>query len=94
MRAYTNSTIREIITRACKERGISLNRLALIVGVTPAYMHDVLSFRKVARPLIRKIANTLGIADLPDIYEHLLHEIKERQKEVENNAEDSTKGGR
>ena len=90
MRAFTTTNIREIISQACKERGISLNRLALILGVTPAYLHDILSGRKVARPFVKRIANTLGIPDLPQRYEEFLHEKRMGSKGVENNGDEST----
>ena len=74
MGVSSHTTIRRIITEGCKRKGLSLNKLALILGTTSSYLYDILSGRKTSRPLIRKIANFLELPDLIPAYEQFLHE--------------------
>jgi transcriptional regulator with XRE-family HTH domain len=67
-----NQTIGEIVKGACRKRGVSLNRLALKLGVNPIYLNNVLYGKKSSRPLIRRIAETLHLPDLPQVYEEYL----------------------
>jgi transcriptional regulator with XRE-family HTH domain len=64
-----NQTIGDIVKEACRERGLSLNRLALRLGVNPIYLNNVLYGKKSSRPLICKIAEVLHVPDLPSQYE-------------------------
>jgi transcriptional regulator with XRE-family HTH domain len=64
-----NQTIGDIVKEACRERGLSLNRLALKLGVNPIYLNNVLYGKKSSRPLICKIAEFLHVPDLPEKYE-------------------------
>ena len=76
-----NLTIREIVKEKSRERGISLAKLAFELGVNQIYLLNVLHGRKVSRPLIRRIAQTLHVPDLPSQYEMFLS-----QRRVENKA--------
>jgi transcriptional regulator with XRE-family HTH domain len=74
-----NQTIGDIVKEACRKRGLSLNRLALRLGVNPIYLNNVLYGKKSSRPLICKIAEFLHLPDLPQVYEEYL-----KTKRVEN----------
>jgi transcriptional regulator with XRE-family HTH domain len=77
--------IGKIVKKACEERGLSLNRLALSLGVNPIYLNNVLYGKKSSRPLIRRIAQVLHLPDLPQVYEEYL-----RTKRVENKNKTSS----
>jgi transcriptional regulator with XRE-family HTH domain len=80
-----NQTIGKIVKDACRERRLSLNKLALRLGVNPIYLNNVLYGKKSSRPLIRKIAEFLHLPDLPNQYE--LYLVSRR---VENKRKKST----
>jgi hypothetical protein len=77
--------IRDIVKEACRRKGISLNRLALGLSINPVYLSNVIHGRKTSRPLIRKIAEVLGLPSLPQIYEEYLKNPKNPIKEVKSN---------
>ncbi len=79
------STIKEIIRQECRNKGISLYRLAKTLGIDLAYLSAVLSLAKISRPTILKIAEFLHRPDLLYIYEKEL-----RSRAVENKPEKST----
>jgi transcriptional regulator with XRE-family HTH domain len=76
--------IGDIVKEACRKRGLSLNKLALKLGVNPIYLNNVLYGKKSSRPLIRRIAEVLHLPDLPHIYEEYL-----RARRVENKGKTS-----
>ncbi|WP_216086081.1 helix-turn-helix domain-containing protein [Hydrogenobacter thermophilus] len=80
-----NQTIGDIVKEACRKRGLSLNRLALKLGVNPIYLNNVLYGKKSSRPLICKIAETLHLPDLPNQYEIYL-----ASRRVENKSHKPT----
>jgi transcriptional regulator with XRE-family HTH domain len=67
-----NQTIGDIVKEASKRQGLSLNRLALRLGVNPIYLNNVLYGKKSSRPLIQRIAQALHVPDLPSQYELFL----------------------
>jgi transcriptional regulator with XRE-family HTH domain len=81
-----NQTIGEIVKEACRKRGLSLNKLALKLGINPIYLNNVLYGKKSSRPLIRRISQVLHIPDLPSQYELFLS-----QRRVENKGKTSSK---
>jgi predicted transcriptional regulator len=72
-------TIRDIVREACMQKGLSLNKLALRLGVSPAYMSNILNGRKTSRPLIRRLSNVLDLPDLPKLYEGYLKAKKSQR---------------
>jgi transcriptional regulator with XRE-family HTH domain len=79
------TTITKIVKKSCREKGLSLNKLALSLGLNPVYLNNVLHGRKVSRPLIRKIAEVLHLPDLPTQYETYL-----ASRRVENKGNKTT----
>jgi transcriptional regulator with XRE-family HTH domain len=77
--------IKDIVKEAGKRQGISLSKLANILNVNHVYLFAVLSGRKISRPLVCKIAETLHIPDLPEKYEIYL-----ASRRVENKVAKST----
>ena len=75
-----NLNIREIVKEKSRERGISLAKLAFELGVNQIYLLNVLHGRKISRPLICKIAETLHIPDLPEKYEMFLSQRRVESK--------------
>ncbi len=73
--------IRDIVKERARERGISLRQLAQLLGVTNAYLHEILRGSGASRPLIRRIAHILDLPDLPERYEQFLHERKSGRAE-------------
>jgi len=87
-----SNLIRDIVKEAGRRKGISLSKLANILNVNHVYLFSVLSGKKISRPLICKIAETLHLPDLPHIYEEYL-----RARRVENKGNKPTpskKGGK
>jgi transcriptional regulator with XRE-family HTH domain len=78
--------IKELVKERCKERGLSLSRLAMEIGVNPTYLLFVLHGRNISRPLVRKVAGYLGYSELPVIYEEYLEYLKERRKKLKELA--------
>ncbi|QID32298.1 helix-turn-helix domain-containing protein [Pampinifervens florentissimum] len=79
------TTIKEIIRQECRNRGISLYKLAKDLGINLSYLSAVLSLTKVSRPTIFKIADYLHRPDLLFVYEKEL-----RSRVVESKSEKST----
>jgi transcriptional regulator with XRE-family HTH domain len=71
-----HTAIGKIVKEFCRKRGLSLNRLALSLGINPIYLSNVVHGKKVSRPLIRRIAETLEIPELPQAYEEYLRTKK------------------
>ncbi|MFZ8863360.1 MAG: helix-turn-helix domain-containing protein [Thermocrinis sp.] len=67
-----NPTIKEIVREKCREIGLSLAKLAFKLEVNQIYLLNVLHGRKVSRPLIKRLAETLHLSDLPSQYEMFL----------------------
>jgi transcriptional regulator with XRE-family HTH domain len=67
-----HTTIGIIVKESCRKKGLSLNRLALSLGINPIYLSNVVHGKKVSRPLIRRIAEVLNLPDLPQAYEEYL----------------------
>jgi transcriptional regulator with XRE-family HTH domain len=87
--------IKELVKERCKERGLSLSRLAMEIGLNPTYLLFVLHGRNISRPLVRKVAEYLGYSELPAIYEEYLEYLKERRRKVKELArvlEEETEG--
>ncbi|MFZ8785364.1 hypothetical protein [Thermocrinis sp.] len=74
------TSIRDIVKEAGRRQGISLSRLANILNVNHVYLFSVLSGKKISRPLICKIAETLHVPDLPEKYEIYLAERRVESK--------------
>jgi len=83
-----SNLIRDIVKEAGRRQGISLSKLANILNVNHVYLFSVLSSKKISRPLIRRIAETLHLPDLPQVYEEYL-----KTKRVENKGVRSTQKG-
>jgi len=97
MKATTKPTIRDIVKERAKEKGVSLNRLAIVLGVARQTLMQVLKGERTSRPLIARISKFLDLPDLPDLYEQFLHEKRMAAKGVEGKTDVSTKekgGGR
>lgn len=67
-----NPTIKEIVREKSRELGLSLAKLAFKLEVNQIYLLNVLHGRKVSRPLIKRLAETLHFPDLPSQYEMFL----------------------
>jgi transcriptional regulator with XRE-family HTH domain len=80
-----SNLIRDIVKEAGRKQGISLSKLAIILGVNHVYLFGVLGGRKISRPLIRRISQVLHIPDLPEKYERFLS-----QRRVENKGKKTT----
>jgi len=78
--------IKELVKERCKERGISLSRLAMEIGVNPTYLLFVLHGRNISRPLVRKVAEYLGYSELPAVYEEYLEYLRERRRKLKEIA--------
>jgi len=74
--------IRGIVKSRCKEKGLSLTKLALQLGVSPTYLMLVVHGRNSSRPLIQKIADTLELPVLPALYEQYLKYMRMRRKRL------------
>jgi len=97
METTTKPPIRDIVKERCKEKGISLNRLAVVLGVARQSLLQVLKGERTSRPLIARISKFLDLPELPDLYEQFLHEKRMGSQSVENNGDESTEergGGR
>ncbi|MFZ8861412.1 MAG: helix-turn-helix domain-containing protein [Thermocrinis sp.] len=82
------TTIKEIVKEKCREIGLSLAKLAFKLEVNQVYLLNVLHGRKVSRPLIKRLADTLHLFDLPSQYESYL-----ASRRVENKGVKSTRKG-
>jgi len=71
--------IGHLVKEACRERGLSLNRLALELGVNPIYLNNVIYGKKSSRPLIRRVAETLRLPHLTQVYEEYLKTKRENK---------------
>ena len=78
--------IKELVKERCKERGLSLSRLAMEIGVNPTYLLFVLHGRNISRPLVRKVAEYLGYSELPAVYEEYLEYLRERRRKLKEIA--------
>ena len=97
METTASHPIRDIVKDRARERGISLNRLAVALGVARQTLLQVLKGERTSRPLILRISKLLDLPELPDLYEEFLHTRKLARKWVESKAKVSTKekeGGR
>jgi transcriptional regulator with XRE-family HTH domain len=74
--------IKELVKERCKERGLSLSRLAMEIGVNPTYLLFVLHGRNISRPLVQKVAEYLGYSELPAIYEEYLEYLREKRRKL------------
>jgi transcriptional regulator with XRE-family HTH domain len=74
------SNLKDIVKEGCKRKGISLSKLALILGVNHVYLFAALSGKKISRPLIKRIAEVLHVPDLPSQYEMFLSQRRVESK--------------
>jgi transcriptional regulator with XRE-family HTH domain len=77
-----SNLIRDIVKEAGRRQGISLSKLANILNVNHVYLFGVLSGKKISRPLIRRIARTLHLPDLPEKYEMFLSQRHVESKDA------------
>jgi len=82
------TSIKGIIQERAREKGWSLRKLARMLGRDYDYLRQVLHGRSTSRPVIKELAQILGLPNLPDLYEEFL-----TQKRVEKKKGVSTKGG-
>lgn len=87
--------VKSIVKEACKEKGISVSKLALSMGISPVYLSNVLNNKKTSKPLVRKLAEVLGVPNLPSLYESYLEskKSKRRVKRPNKAKAKSNKGG-
>lgn len=88
-RAIVKPPIKEIVIQKAKEKGYKgLRELARLLNTDTAYLREVLTGRRTARPTVYRIAKLLNFPELCYLYEEMLE-----QKRVERKKGVSTKRG-
>jgi ribosome-binding protein aMBF1 (putative translation factor) len=74
---------KKVVKEKLAEKGISINRLAIELGVREVLLREVMSGRKTSRPLVLKMANYLSEPELLYIYEKELQKRKSNKSKKE-----------
>ena len=82
--AIIRPSIKEIVIQKAKERGYKgLRELARLLNTDTAYLREVLTGRRTARPTVYRIAKLLQFPELCYLYEEMLEQKRvERKKGV------------
>jgi plasmid maintenance system antidote protein VapI len=70
---------REFLKKKLAEKGMSINRLAIEIGVRDMFIREVMYGKKISRPLILKITDYFQDPNILHIYEKELQERKSKK---------------